>query len=95
MKAKLVGESLTISPIKFGYYTMANALDIMKTAVPALREAGIHFSYDGYSNFLKVNAKNIEEAKIAEDIIINISEGDIDENHDTENSDAAEIIILK
>ena len=94
MKAKLVKESLETST-QFGYYDMANALDVMQTAVPALREQKMHFSYDGYSNFLKVLADNEEQAKIAEHIILDIAEGDKGEQYGGEDDDAAEIVIIK
>lgn len=90
MKAKTINESLNESS-QYGYYDMANALDVMKTVVPELRKNKIHFEYDAYSNFLKVKAENEEQAKLAENFILEIAEGDKSDRN--EEDDAAIIII--
>lgn len=88
MRAKMVNENL--KSFQYGYYNMANALDVMKTVVPALRKNNIHFEYDAFANFLKVKAEDEEQAKLAENIIIEIGEGD---KSDRDGEDDAAVII--
>lgn len=90
MRAKFINENMNESS-PYGYYDMANALDVMKTVVPALRKNKIHFEYDAYSNFLKVKTENEEQAKLAENIILEIGEGD---KSDIEDENDSAIIIL-
>lgn len=92
MRAKFVNENMNESS-SYGYFDMANALDVMKTVVPELRKNKIHFEYDTFANFLKVKAESEEQAKLAENIIIEIGEGDKTNEPDEFNEDDAAIII--
>ena len=49
----------------YGYYNMANGLDMMETVIPVLRENGIKFEYSQLYNFLAIITENQEEAEIA------------------------------
>lgn len=60
----------------YGYYDIANSLDIQETIIPELRVEGIRFQYDGYRNFLVVFCKDDEEAKLVGDILEDDGEGD-------------------
>ena len=71
---KLVKESLEEGG--FGYYTMANGLDMMKTIIPELRKNGIHFQFDGYPNFMVIQADDEEQAELIKQIIEEVGEGD-------------------
>jgi DNA repair exonuclease SbcCD ATPase subunit len=91
MRAKLIKESLDeLTP--YGFYDMANSLDMRYAAIPELEEAGIDYKYDGYANFLTINVKNEREAKIAEHILLYSAEGDKAEDDQT---DDAAVIIAK
>jgi hypothetical protein len=71
---KLVKESLEGNG--FGYYTMANGLDMLQTIIPELRKNKIHFKFDAYSNFMVIQADDEEQAELIGQIIEEIGEGD-------------------
>lgn len=83
------------SPI--GFYTIANALE-PSILFEKLDELGILYMYDKYSNFIEVLVKNIDEAKVARELVLS----DIFEADDIEpdslqyiNDDALEIKLIK
>jgi hypothetical protein len=86
-KVKLVKESLNEylnEYSDYGYYNMANGLDMTKTIIPELRKNNIKFSYDGYSNFMTIEVEPVKSS-VVKHIIENIGDGckyeyDIDED---------------
>jgi len=58
----------------YGYYDMANALDIKKTAIPELEKYNIQFKYDAFSNLLEVQA-NEDQVEIVHQILTSIADG--------------------
>jgi len=58
----------------YGYYNMANSLDIKKTAIPELEKYNIHFKYDSGANLLEVQA-NEEQVELVHQILTTIAEG--------------------
>lgn len=71
---KLVKESLESGG--YGYYTMANGLDMLQTIIPELRKNHLHFKFDAYSNFMIIQADTIEDSELVKQIIEDIGEGD-------------------
>jgi hypothetical protein len=57
----------------YGYYNMANALDIKKTAIPELEKYNIHFEYDSYANLLNIQA-NEDQVQIVHKILTEIAQ---------------------
>jgi len=57
----------------YGYYSLANALDIKKTAIPELEKYSIHFEYDAEANLLEINA-NENQVEIVHAILTEIAD---------------------
>ena len=57
----------------YGYYNLANSLDINKTAIPELEKYNIHFEYDSYANLLEIRA-NENQVEIVHKILTEIAD---------------------
>jgi len=56
----------------YGYYNMANSLDIKKTAIPELEKYNIYFEYDSGANLLEIQA-NEDQVIIVNKILTEIA----------------------
>ena len=88
----------------YGFYDMANSLDIKEEVLPALRDIGVSFMYDPYHNFIVIFCDDDYMAKRTQDILVidaegdRYSENDMDwhlENNKLIDSDSALITDLK
>jgi len=57
----------------YGYYCLANALDIKKTAIPELEKYNIYFEYDSYANLLEIQA-NEDQVQIVHQILTEVAD---------------------